>query len=73
LNFKVSISIQTTEVNKCEKPFFHNSIFRNPKTIGAILPSSSFLGDKMIGKIDFKVAKYIVVSGPDTGIHRKIA
>lgn len=52
---------------------FLTQFFANPKTIGAILPSSSFLGDKMIGKIDFKVAKYIVVSGPDTGIHRKIA
>ncbi len=52
---------------------FLTQFFANPKTIGAILPSSSFLGDKMIEKIDFNVAKYIVVSGPDTGIHRNIA
>ncbi|MFJ7737635.1 class I SAM-dependent methyltransferase [Lysinibacillus sp. NPDC097287] len=40
----------------------------NPKTVGAILPSSSFLGDRMIEKIDFKAAKYIVEYGPGTGV-----
>lgn len=40
----------------------------NPKTVGAILPSSSFLGDKMIEKINFKKAKYIVEYGPGTGV-----
>lgn len=40
----------------------------NPKTIGAIVPSSSFLGDKMIEKIDFTKAKYIVEYGPGTGV-----
>lgn len=32
----------------------------NPKAVGAILPSTRFLGDKMIEGIDFKKAKYIV-------------
>ncbi|KOS68649.1 SAM-dependent methyltransferase [Lysinibacillus contaminans] len=40
----------------------------NPKTVGAILPSSSFLGDRMIEKIDFKDEKYIVEYGPGTGV-----
>ncbi|MFJ7406230.1 MULTISPECIES: class I SAM-dependent methyltransferase [unclassified Lysinibacillus] len=40
----------------------------NPKKIGAILPSSSFLGDKMIEKIDFKEARFIVEYGPGTGV-----
>lgn len=47
---------------------FLTQFFANPKTIGAILPSSSFLGDKMIEKIDFNVAKYIVEYGPGTGV-----
>ncbi|MDE5413240.1 class I SAM-dependent methyltransferase [Alkalihalobacterium chitinilyticum] len=40
----------------------------NPKTVGAILPSSSFLGDKMIEHINFDNAKYIVEYGPGTGV-----
>lgn len=48
-------------------PFFYQFIV-NPKSIGAILPSSSFLGDKMIEKINFKEAKYIVEYGPGTGV-----
>ena len=40
----------------------------NPKSVGAILPSSSLLGDKMIEKINFKKAKYIVEYGPGTGV-----
>ncbi|MFJ7755073.1 class I SAM-dependent methyltransferase [Peribacillus muralis] len=41
---------------------------KNPKTVGAVLPSSGFLGDKMIEGIDFNEAKYIVEYGPGTGI-----
>ncbi|WP_216831492.1 class I SAM-dependent methyltransferase [Alkalihalobacterium elongatum] len=40
----------------------------NPKTVGAILPSSRFLGDKMVEQIDFNKAKYIVEYGPGTGV-----
>ncbi|KJJ41066.1 SAM-dependent methyltransferase [Bacillus subtilis] len=40
----------------------------NPRTVGAILPSSRFLGDKMMEGIDFKKAKYIVEYGPGTGV-----
>lgn len=40
----------------------------NPTTVGAISPSSGFLGDKMMESIDFKKAKYIVEYGPGTGV-----
>lgn len=40
----------------------------NPTSVSAILPSSRFLGDKMIEGIDFKTAKYIVEYGPGTGV-----
>ncbi|MGN7408367.1 class I SAM-dependent methyltransferase [Sporosarcina sp. SAFN-010] len=40
----------------------------NPKTVGALLPSSSFLGEKIIENIDFKEAEYIVEYGPGTGV-----
>lgn len=40
----------------------------NPKTIGAILPSSRYLCNKMIKEINFKEAKYIVEYGPGTGV-----
>ncbi|MDR4433713.1 class I SAM-dependent methyltransferase [Bacillus tequilensis] len=43
----------------------------NPRTVGAILPSSRFLGDKMMEGIDFKKAKYIVEYGPGTGVFTK--
>ncbi|MGE7759742.1 hypothetical protein [Peribacillus sp. NPDC097895] len=36
----------------------------NPKTVGAILPSSRYLSNKMIKEINFKDAKYIVEYGP---------
>lgn len=51
-----------------KKLSFLFQFMENPKTIGAILPSSSFLGDKMIEKIDFTEAKYIVEYGPGTGV-----
>ncbi|MGG3942986.1 rRNA adenine N-6-methyltransferase family protein [Peribacillus psychrosaccharolyticus] len=40
----------------------------NPKTVGAILPSSRYLCNKMINEINFKDAKYIVEYGPGTGV-----
>lgn len=40
----------------------------NPKTVGAILPSSSFLSERIIEKVEFKGAKYIVEYGPGTGV-----
>lgn len=40
----------------------------NPRTVGAILPSSKFLADKMVEKINFRNAQYIVEYGPGTGV-----
>ncbi len=39
-----------------------------PRTVGAILPSSKHLAEKMIDTIDFNHAKYIVEYGPGTGV-----
>ncbi|NPC91360.1 methyltransferase [Bacillus sp. WMMC1349] len=43
----------------------------HPRTIGAVLPSSRFLGDKMMETINFQKAKYIVEYGPGTGVFTK--
>lgn len=40
----------------------------NPKTVGAVFPSSGFLGDKMIEDVNFKDAQYIAEYGPGTGV-----
>ncbi|MCR8656580.1 class I SAM-dependent methyltransferase [Paenibacillus endoradicis] len=40
----------------------------HPKEVGAILPSSTYLGNKMIEGINFHTAKYIVEYGPGTGV-----
>ncbi|WP_047478472.1 class I SAM-dependent methyltransferase [Bacillus siamensis] len=42
-----------------------------PRTVGAILPSSRFLAEKMTEKIDFHKAEYIVEYGPGTGVFTK--
>ncbi|MGE6599681.1 class I SAM-dependent methyltransferase [Bacillus proteolyticus] len=43
----------------------------HPRNIGAVIPSSKFLADKMLESIDFKKAKYIVEYGPGTGVFTK--
>lgn len=39
-----------------------------PRTVGAIMPSSKHLAEKMIDTINFGSAKYIVEYGPGTGV-----
>ncbi|MCT4595453.1 MAG: SAM-dependent methyltransferase [Anaeromicrobium sp.] len=39
-----------------------------PKTVGAILPSSTYLANRMMEGIDFHNARYIVEYGPGTGV-----
>lgn len=39
-----------------------------PRTVGAIMPSSKHLAEKMIDTIDFNNANYIVEYGPGTGV-----
>ena len=51
-----------------KKILFLYQFLINPKSVGSILPSSSFLGDRMIETINFKKAKYIVEYGPGTGV-----
>ena len=47
---------------------FLKQYITNPRTVGAILPSSKYLARKMIENIDFNTARYIVEYGPGTGI-----
>lgn len=42
--------------------------FLNPRKIGAVLPSSTYLAKKMVNQIDFQNAKFIVELGPGTGV-----
>lgn len=39
-----------------------------PRTVGAVLPSTTYLAKKMTGDIDFKKASYIIELGPGTGV-----
>jgi len=39
-----------------------------PKTVGAVLPSSKYLADRIIKHINFDDAHYIVEYGPGTGV-----
>jgi len=44
---------------------------KNPRSIGAVAPSSRLLAEKMMEPIDFSAAKYIVEYGPGTGSFTK--
>ena len=50
-----------------ERLIFLKLFLENPKEIGSITPSSRFLLDAMVSKIDFETAKCIVEYGPGTG------
>ena len=39
-----------------------------PRTVGAIMPSSEYLAEKMVGEINFENIQCIVEYGPGTGI-----
>lgn len=47
---------------------FIKQYITKPRTVGAILPSSKYLADKMVEDIDFNHARYIVEYGPGTGV-----
>ncbi len=47
---------------------FLKQYIRNPRTVGAVLPSSENLAHEMIEDIDFKHTNFIVEYGPGTGI-----
>lgn len=40
----------------------------NPRTVGAVLPSSTRLANKMVENINFNDTKFIVEYGPGTGV-----
>ena len=46
---------------------FIYQFFINPRSVGAIWPSSKFLANKMVQGINFQDAKNIVEFGPGTG------
>ncbi len=50
---------------------FISEFFKNKSEIGAVAPSSKFLGKKMYGGIDFSKVKCIVEFGPGTGVFTK--
>lgn len=47
---------------------FIREYMRMPRFVGAIVPSSKYLANKMIENIDFRQARYIVEYGPGTGV-----
>lgn len=51
-----------------DKLSFIKQYITKPRTVGAILPSSKYLADKMVEGIDFSSARYIVEYGPGTGV-----
>ena len=50
---------------------FISEFFKNKTEVGAVAPSSKFLGNKMYGGIDFSEVKCIVEFGPGTGVFTK--
>lgn len=49
-------------------PSFVGEFFRNPATVGSLIPSSRELTDKVTEPIDFDSANCIVEYGPGTGV-----
>lgn len=51
---------------------FLKQFFKDRKMVGAVSPSTRFLGEKMLANIDFDSAKGLVELGPGTGIFTDI-
>ena len=49
-----------------------SNFVRNPKEVGAVVPSSKFLTNEIIKNIDFEKSKYIVEQGPGLGTMTKL-
>lgn len=47
---------------------FIKQFFKDKKMVGAVSPSSKFLGEKMLENVDFESSKVIVELGPGTGV-----
>ncbi|MFT5780050.1 MAG: phosphatidylethanolamine/phosphatidyl-N-methylethanolamine N-methyltransferase [Crocinitomicaceae bacterium] len=54
------------------KRSFLKQFFKDRKVVGAVSPSTRFLGDKMLADIDFDRAKNLVELGPGTGVFTDI-
>ena len=68
-----SIIYYTDKLKRGLKNFMKSLIFlkeyiTKPRTVGAVLPSSKYLADKMVANIDFDRARCIVEYGPGTGV-----
>ncbi|MCB2408026.1 class I SAM-dependent methyltransferase [Hymenobacter lucidus] len=53
-------------------PPFVEEFFRNPATVGSLVPSSRELTDKVMAPIDFAQAHCIVEYGPGTGVFTEV-
>ena len=51
-----------------EKLLFFYSFLRSPRTVGSVIPSSTFLSKKMVEDIDWKEARVVVELGAGTGV-----
>ena len=51
---------------------FLKEFFKDRKMVGAVSPSTRFLGEKMLENIDFDKAKGLVELGPGTGVFTDI-
>lgn len=51
---------------------FLRQFFKDRKMVGAVSPSTRFLGEKMLENIDFDNAKSLVELGPGTGVFTDI-
>ena len=47
---------------------FLKALFHNPRAIGAVVPSSSYLANSMAQEIDLNTPGYILELGPGTGV-----
>lgn len=46
---------------------FFTAFLRRPRTIGAVLPSSRYLADLLVGELDLQAGDLVVEFGPGTG------
>jgi len=51
---------------------FFNALFHDPRSIGAVLPSSRYLANSMVEQIDLASSDYVVELGPGTGAITKV-
>ena len=51
---------------------FLKQFWKERRVVGALSPSTRFLGEKMIENVDFDNSKYIVELGPGTGVFTDI-